>query len=325
MAAPVVVVGFNRPEHLRLTLHHLERCQGFGERATTIVMDGPRSTADDLAVEQARGVASEFAGRHRTVRIVLRPANLRFRNLVDGVTEACRESGEVIVIEDDVLVSPDFLKFMDQALERYRGDERVWAVSGNVVPKLERPSDECFFLPVATTSGWATWWRAWKHFDLQPPGMSTLLGDADALRAFTVHPGSFFAETLRRVVQDPAFAWDPQWHFIMHTNGRLSVQPPVSLTWNCGMGTGTNFAFGAGGPDTKAVLRFVQDKGGPAVVNQPRLVRQVQFPEPQLAPADMARLRSHYRALRIEVALKYAMFHPGRFVSRVWAHGRWSR
>ena len=80
------------------------------------------------------------------------------------MTSLCEKYGCVVVVEDDLEVSPDFLKFMFNALERYSDDEDVMQVAGHTIAPPDDLKKDAFFLPITTTWGWGTWDRAWKHF-----------------------------------------------------------------------------------------------------------------------------------------------------------------
>src|SRR5207253_2516275 len=96
------------------------------------------------------------------------------RSVIDGVTRLCGSHGRVIVLEDDLLVSRGFLAYMNEALDRYARHERVMQVAGYSLDAF-RPEPRALFLPIATSWGWATWARAWSHFQEQPVALERLL------------------------------------------------------------------------------------------------------------------------------------------------------
>ena len=90
------------------------------------------------------------------------------KSIVDGVNSLCDEYGTVVVVEDDLEVSPDFLKFMSVALERYYDAEEVMQIAGHAIAPPSDLKNQAFFLPITTTWGWGTWKRAWNSFSWRP-------------------------------------------------------------------------------------------------------------------------------------------------------------
>lgn len=92
-------------------------------------------------------------------------------SIIAGVTKLCDEYGRVIVLEDDLVVSPVFLTYMNAALDKYEDVEDVMQVSGYIFPVTAFENNtEAMFLPFTTSWGWATWGRAWKYFDPEADG-----------------------------------------------------------------------------------------------------------------------------------------------------------
>ena len=158
---PVALFIYKRPEHARRTITSLQGCIGYAESPIFVFADGPAHARDLPAVQQTRALARSLLG-DRPV-FLERDANLGVdRSVIEGVTQLCERFGSVVVVEDDLVVSPLFLQFLNRALQQYEDEPRVMQVSGHMfdVPEL-RHVDEAFFLPMTTSWGWATWKRAW--------------------------------------------------------------------------------------------------------------------------------------------------------------------
>ncbi len=161
MAAPLALFVYKRAAHTARTIAALKACDGFADTAVTVFADGAKSVADEPAVAAVRAlVAAELPG----AQLVAAPANQGLaRSIIAGTTALVRQHGRVIVLEDDLLVAPDFLTFMNAALDRYADDARVMQVSGHMFDVDVGPHP--VFLPFVTSWGWGTWARAWDHFD----------------------------------------------------------------------------------------------------------------------------------------------------------------
>jgi len=75
------------------------------------------------------------------------------------------EYGKIIVLEDDLLTSPYFLKFMNEALEYYKNEKKVWHISGWNYPINNEGLDDVFFWRTMNCWGWATWADRWQYFE----------------------------------------------------------------------------------------------------------------------------------------------------------------
>jgi hypothetical protein len=153
--------------------------------------------------------------------------------VVEGVTQVLAERGRVIVLEDDLELSPHFLRFMNEALLLYRNDPRVASVHGYVYPTAET-LPETFFLRGADCWGWATWSRAWQHY--QPNG-ALLLAQLKARRlsrAFDYDGNYPFTWMLDQQVKGHNDSWAVRWHASCYVDELLTLYPARSLVRNIG-------------------------------------------------------------------------------------------
>ncbi len=168
--APIVLFTYNRPDHARRTIDALKTNIYAAESRVFIYSDAPKNPEHVDAVRAVREYLHTVDG-FKKVEIIERKENWGLaRNIVDGVTKAVNEYGKVIVLEDDIATSKYFLKYLNDALEIYKKNERVMAVGSycsmcaDDKPKME----ETFFLKDFYCWGWATWKTAWSHFDRSP-------------------------------------------------------------------------------------------------------------------------------------------------------------
>ncbi len=94
------------------------------------------------------------------------------KSIMEGVTDVISEYGSVIVLEDDIVTVPGFLRFMNDALERYRHEPKVWHISGWNYPIDPEGLDDAFFWRTMNCWGWATWADRWTHFEKIPNDLS---------------------------------------------------------------------------------------------------------------------------------------------------------
>lgn len=218
----------------------LRAARGFAESQLVVFCDGPRTDADAGAVVATREVARELSPPG--TRFVFHECNngLR-RSIVAGVGTLLDEFGTVIVIEDDLRVAEGFLEFMNAALDHYADDEKVMQVSGHQFPVVVERKGKSMFLPLTTTWGWATWHRAWQHFDPDAAGYQKLLDDPKLRKRFDLDGSYPFFKMLQMQRDGLVDSWGILWYLSVFVRGGLVLFPPQALVKNEGFdGSGTH-------------------------------------------------------------------------------------
>lgn len=237
--APIAVFAYKRWRHLRLTLESLQRCDDFSEHPVTIYCDAARRPSDQANVDRTRAVADAWSKEHGA-KLVARSSNLGFDNIISGISEMCEAFGRTIVVEDDIVVSRDFLSYMDAALDRYQNVHQVYSVSGYMYAEPALSELGCFFLPVVFIWGWGTWDRAWRRYTARPDDWQEVLADASMRQRFDLDGALPYSAMLNDVMTGRLTTWDVQWSYCHFRDGALALHPPRSLTWNTGVGCGVN-------------------------------------------------------------------------------------
>ncbi len=236
---PIAVFAHRRPRHLRLALEALARNPEYASLPLHIYCDAATADRDRPACEATRRVARAWVARHGGA-IVERPRNFGFRNIIEGVTELCQAHGQVIVIEDDIIVSPDFLAYVLGSLDRYLEDPRVFLVSGYMYAAAHPPAPQLFFLPISLVWGWATWKRAWDHYEYHPDDWQQILADPQVRSRFNASDNFPFYRNLKETMSGEFDTWDTQWYYALFKAGGLGLHPYRSLVWNMGVEGGVH-------------------------------------------------------------------------------------
>jgi len=114
--APVILFTYNRPNHIKRNIESLLKNKEAGQSDLFVFSDAPKKEEDKLKVEQVREYLSTIT-QFQSVTIVKREFNYGLgKNIIDGVTEIVATYGKVIVLEDDLVVSPYFLEYMNEGL-----------------------------------------------------------------------------------------------------------------------------------------------------------------------------------------------------------------
>lgn len=226
--APIALFIYKRPEHTRRTIEALKRCPEFSESPVFVFSDGPCQASDEQAVQATRIVARDLLQSHASFFESSVNRGLA-KSIIAGVTKICTDHGRTIVVEDDLTVSTHFLNYMNVALQRYAEDERVMQISGYMHPlKLEAKTD-AIFLPYTSSWGWATWDRAWRHFDSQMRNYKRLREDSELRRAFNLGGSYPYFEMLDRQLNGQIDSWAIRWYLSVFLQKGLVLHPVRSL------------------------------------------------------------------------------------------------
>lgn len=240
--APVAVFAFNRLEHLSSTLQALALNELAEQTPVYLFLDGPKNNSDRSAQEKIiayihSGIEKKFA----SFTLIQSDLNKGLaQSIITGVTKTVKDFGRVIVLEDDLVTSKFFLKFMNDALEKYENDERVISIHG-YVNFIGNPMKEPFFLKGADCWGWATWERGWKLFE---PSGQKLLNEVRARkieRTFDFENSVHYVKMLQDQIKGKNNSWAIRWYASAILKEKLTLYPAVSFVKNIGLdGSGTH-------------------------------------------------------------------------------------
>jgi Glycosyl transferase family 2 len=242
--APIVLFAYRRPEHLERTLAALRCNPEARDTELHIFCDGPKDNAAAAGVEAVRQVLRGLDG-FRTIKVVYREKNFGLaRNITEGVSEVLGKSGQAIIVEDDLVVSPFFLRYMNDALEFYRADRRVGSISGYCYP-LDCSVPETFFIRGADCWGWATWRDRWCHYESDSNGLLAKLRERNLSHAFDFEGTMAFTQMLEDQIAGKVDSWAIRWHASCFLRDLLILYPGRPLAHNIGQdGSGTHTKSG---------------------------------------------------------------------------------
>lgn len=239
--APIAIFAFNRPGHLRRTLEALAANTLAAESAVTIYCDGPRHERDMPAIKEVLSVANSAAGFH-SCTVIRRENNWGLaKNIISGVSEQLDRNDRVIVLEDDLITSPYFLKYMNDGLTVYANDSCVASIHGYLFPSRMTPKGDTFFLKGADCYGWATWRRSWKFFDADALLLYDKIKKNNDYINFNRRFSYPYMEMLMSTHKGEISSWAIRWLASAWINNMYTLYPSRSLVSNIGMdGSGTN-------------------------------------------------------------------------------------
>ncbi len=233
MEVPVALFFFNRPDCEKEVFARVREAR---PSMLLLVSDGPRNEEERKKVMETRNYVEEHIDWDCEVRKNYSEVNLGCRNrMASGITWALEQTGMAVLLEDDIVPAPEFFRFCQEMLYKYKDDERIMMVSGYKAMHDFPCSHSYFFSADYPIWGWATWKRAW---DLYDPDITSWPGyKADRTFEGTVFPEKYYRQKALEYdkVWDHSYdTWDFQWNYTCIVNSGLGIIPSENLIKNIG-------------------------------------------------------------------------------------------
>lgn len=243
--APIVMFVYNRVDHTQKTIEALLRNNESRESDLFIFSDAAKNMSAEIGVMDTRKYIHSIKG-FKSVTIIEREQNMGLANsLINGISEIIKKYGRVIVVEDDIVTSPFFLRFMNEALEVYKDCERISSIQGYLFP-INANLPETFLIKWQSCWGWATWERAWRNFSEDGKDLYDKLNKYHLVHEFNIGGECPFIDMLKQQIQGKINSWAIRWNASCFLNDTLVLYPRQSLVYNCGFD-------GNGGTNCKTV------------------------------------------------------------------------
>jgi hypothetical protein len=237
--APIALFTYRRLSHTRQTVEALLKNELASQSDLYVFLDGPKTATDAVAVDAVNRYIQGLTG-FRSITLTKRSRNVGLStSIIEGVTDVTNRRGRVIVVEDDIVTSPYFLRYMNDALKTYEHEPALISIHGYVYPHRAR-LPETFFLKGADCWGWATWERGWSHFN---PDARKLLEELDRRGLTKEFDFKYYPYTamLREQARGWNDSWAIRWYASAFVLGKLTLYPGRSLVRNIGLdGSGTH-------------------------------------------------------------------------------------
>ena len=242
--APILLFVYNRLQHTQRCIESLLNNSLSKESELFIYSDAAKETTDRKKVEEVRQYIHTIQGFKR-ITIIERNDNWGLaRSIIDGVTTQINQYGRVIVLEDDLVVAPYFLQFMNDALETYKNEPKIGHIQA--CDFTQDPAlPDTFLIKWTGSWGWATWDRAWKHFNPNGKELLQELKQRKLTYTFDFNGKYGFTRMLQRQIEGKNNSWAIRWNASLFLKDILSLNVGRSLVQNEGFdGSGTNCGGG---------------------------------------------------------------------------------
>jgi hypothetical protein len=231
---PIALFLFNRPEQTRRVFAQIASAKPC---RLLLIADGPRDPDEQAIVEQARAVTANIdwpCEVSRDFSAVHLGCKRRMSSGIDWVFSQCEQA---ILLEDDCLPDPTFFPYCQELLDRYESDERVMTIAGANFQFGARPTPHSYyFSAIHHIWGWATWRRAWKHYDVQMQQWPAVAQTDFPVGLLPTYAAAHHRRMMAQTFSGKLDTWDVQWTLSCWLRGGLCVLPSVNLISNIGYG-----------------------------------------------------------------------------------------
>lgn len=242
--APIIFIGFARADHTAQTLAALAKNDLAKDSVLYAFCDGPRHEGEREKCEEVRDIIRNLQGfadvvpRFSDVNLGLKLA------FVEAIGPVLEKHGRAIMVEDDIVTTPYYLPYLNEGLERYRSEPKVFSICGFAPPMKNIPADypyDVFFSYRNMSWGWATWADRWAKIDLEVKNYAEFMANPAERRRYS-RGGADTLRLLQLQMSGKANTWDSQWNFTLFTHEAYAVLPVHSLIQNIGAdGTGVHY------------------------------------------------------------------------------------
>lgn len=237
--SPVLLFCYNRKLVLEKTVASLIKNVGAEKTDLYIFSDGPKNPEDVTIISELREYLKSITGFKSTTILESEINNGLAKSIINGVSKILEIHDSVIVLEDDLLTSKNFLGYMNQCLELYKNKSRVFSISG-YSPPIKRSKNytyDAYFFPRNSSHGWATWNNRWKEVNWEVPDFESFIKNKSERAKFNIG-GSDLSRMLQRQMEGKVNSWSIRFCYHQYKTGTYTVYPVISKIQNIGFGPG---------------------------------------------------------------------------------------
>lgn len=243
---PVLFLVFNRIDTTKEVFAQIKKIK---PPKLYIASDGPREGRPDesINVQKIRTFLLESINWDCEVFTRFNEVNLGCKISVSQSIDWFFQKEEMgIVLEDDCLPSQSFFQFCQLLLQKYQYDERIFLITGyNKQNNWRKDEHDYFFSNLGGIWGWASWKRAWNHYDVDIKDIDNFIANDGFAKSLGKSLGKLKQEMIyNSVIRDNVDTWAMQWGYARHKNNALTCIPSMSLIKNIGFGENATHTHG---------------------------------------------------------------------------------
>ncbi|SCY89936.1 glycosyltransferase [Desulfoluna spongiiphila] len=236
--SPIALFVYNRPWHTQQTIEALQKNELSEQSDLFVVSDGPKNQQDQKNVMHIRKYLQTISN-FKSITIIERENNWGLADsIIDGVTHIINRHGKIIVLEDDLITSPFFLTYMNNALNFYQGNKNIFSISGynlppDIMPIPKSCTEEVYLNYRSSSWGWGTWENRWEKADWSVKDYNQFLHNKKEQKLFN-RGGNDLTHMLSMHMNGTIDSWSIRWSYTHHKYNSLCIYPLISYIDNIG-------------------------------------------------------------------------------------------
>tara|TARA_B100000131_G_scaffold318823_1_gene363475 strand:- start:5542 stop:6534 length:993 start_codon:yes stop_codon:yes gene_type:complete len=234
--SPIVVFGFNRPNHMNEMLKSLSNNIESKNSKIIFYIDGFDGKNDENIKKTIEVVKKNWVFGEKIINIREKNYGCKF-NIIEGISEVLSSSKSAIILEDDLILSKNYLNFINSSLNKYEAEEKVWSISGWAHPQLITTRGGSSFSTLTSPWGWGTWSENWdifiknKYYEKNLiPGLSKKERKEFLFYGFA----NYWEEAIKKDLEGENSVWDAYWYQAIYLNKGFTLFPNTSHVQNKG-------------------------------------------------------------------------------------------
>jgi hypothetical protein len=264
MFSPVALFVYNRPIHTQNLLNSLVSNKEAIQTTLYVFCDGLKPSDSIEEIDNIMKVREIIKTEKRFKKIVLKinNENLGLANsIINGVSSVLEKHDSIIVLEDDLIVSPYFLTFMNESLNKYRDNLKVGQIGACNFFACGKKYPETFFLHIPDCWGWATWKNRWDLFNEDAVELLKLLKlNNEMLIKFNASGAYDFQQMLQNQIENKVNSWAIRWQATCVLNDLLTLYPNPSLTNHIASIKATHANINVSPPLAKIKIKYFENE-----------------------------------------------------------------
>jgi len=242
--APIAIFTYNRLDFLKILIQSLKKNSLSRNSTIYFFSDNWKEESDKKKVLEVRNFIKKISGFKKII-IILRDKNFGLaKNVISGIDFVLKYNKKIIVLEDDLELSKNFLKYVNNGLDIYRNNKKVASIHGWSYPiSFKKYIPDYFFIRGADCWGWGTWKRAWKKFNPDGKELVNKIKRKNLKKLFNFNNSFNYFKMLEDQVLQKNNSWAIRWHASIFLENMYTLYPKISLVKNNGTKYGTHSNF----------------------------------------------------------------------------------
>ena len=242
--APIAIFTYNRLDNLKILIQSLKKNFLSSNSVVYFFSDKWKNLYDKEKVLEVRNFIKDINCFKKNI-IILRNKNFGVaKNIISGINFVLENNKKIIVLEDDLELSKNFLNYINSGLNIYKNDKTVASIHGWSFPiNLDKNIPDYFFLRGADCWGWGTWKRAWEKFNPSAEELINKIKKSNLKKLFNFNNAFDYFKMLEDQMKQKNDSWAIRWHASTFLENMYTLYPKISLVKNNGTKKGAHSNF----------------------------------------------------------------------------------